>query len=126
MQTETYNLAVNLPSVEEFSERFPQYGNFAKNEGRILFDRIVTPESFNNCRVVSLELELPAVAGVAEICFQAVSEDRTLEWRGFIKQFIGAVVCKLMEVNGFAKTGIKKSVPHRMFTKGEYYRPIEK
>lgn len=128
MQTKTYSLPVNLPTVEEFAERFPQYGNFARNEGRFLFETIVSPESFNNAQVVTIGLNLPAVAGIAEICYQTVSNHDSIRWeerKGFLKQYIGAVVCKLMEVNGFEKTGVKKSVPHRNFTKGEVYHLVE-
>ncbi len=122
MKTKNYTLPVNLPSIDEFAVRFPQYGNFANNNGRFLYQRIVSPDCFNNARVATLELNLPAVAGIANICYQTVLEQATIEWRGFVKQFIGAVVCKLMEDNGFTKTGIKKSVPHSKFTKGEFYQ----
>ena len=121
MKTKEFTIPVNIPSIDEFAERFPQYGNFAKNEGNILFKRITTPDCYINARVVTLELKLPAVAGIAKICYQTVVEQTTLEWRGFIKQFTGAVVCKLMEDNGFRKTGLKKSVPHPKFTRGEVY-----
>lgn len=123
MKTENFTLAVNLPALEEFRERFPQYGNYAENEGNFLFERIVSPDCFNSARVATLDLNLPAVAGIADTCFQVVMEEGNIEWRGFIKQFIGAVICKLMEDNGFEKTGTKKSVPHSQFTKGEVYRP---
>jgi hypothetical protein len=126
MKTETFTLSVNLPSVEEFAERFPQYGDYARHDGNFLFERIVTPDCYNNARVTTLELKLPAVAGIAEICYQTVLEHATIDWRGFVKQFIGAVVCKLMEDNGFEKTGIKKSVPHPKFTKGEFYKRSDK
>jgi len=122
MKTKTFTLSVNLPSVEEFAERFPTYGNYAKGDGNFLFERIVAPDCYNNAKVATLVFELPAVAGVAEICYQTVSEHATIEWRGFVKQFIGAVVCKLMEDNGFEKTGTKKSVPHAKFNKGEFYK----
>jgi len=121
METEIYTISVNLPTLEEFGKRFPQYGRYARNDGRFIFERIVSPESFISARVATLDLELPAVAGIADICYQLVKDQRTIEWRGFIKQFIGAVVCKLMEDNGFVKTGRKKSVPHSNFTKGEVY-----
>lgn len=120
--TTTFTLSVNLPSVEEFAEQYPQYGNYAKHDGNFLFKRIVTPDCYNNARVATLVFELPAVAGIAEICYQTVLENETIEWRGFVKQFIGAVVCKLMEDNGFKKTDTKKSVPHPKFTKGEFYK----
>src|SRR5688572_4121501 len=92
MKTKTFTLSVNLPSVEEFAERFPQYGDYAKHEGNFLFERIVAPDCYNNARVITLQLKLPAVAGIAEICYQTVLEHGTIEWRGFVKQFIGAVV----------------------------------
>lgn len=122
MKTKTFTLSVNLPSVEEFAERFPKYGNYAKGDGNFLFERIVMPDCYNNAKVATLVFELPAVAGIAEICYQTVSEHATIEWRDFVKQFIGAVVCKLMEDNGFEKTGTKKSVPHAKFSKGEFYK----
>jgi hypothetical protein len=121
MQTATYNTTVFLPTVEEFAERFPQYGNYAKAIGKFLFDKIVTPECFIKAKVATIDLELPAVAGVAKDCYDAVENEKTIEWRGFVKQFIGAVVCSLMESNGFEKTGIKKSIPNEHFTKGEFY-----
>ena len=122
MKTEDFTLSVNLPSIEEFGKRFPQYEKFATNEGRFLYEKIVTPEGFINARVATLVFGLPAVAGIAEICVQTFKNQWRLEWRSFIKQFIGAVVCKLMEENGFEKTGTKKSIPHPQFTKGEVYR----
>ncbi len=121
MRTENFILSVNLPTTDEFGERFPQYKNFAENDGNFLFNRIISPESFINARVVTLILKLPAVAGIAEDCYNLVNDNGTVEWRGFIKQFIGAVVCKLMEDNGFQKTGRKKAIPHDQFTKGELY-----
>ena len=122
IKTKNFTLTVNLPTLDEFGERFPQYGNYAKTEGRFLYERIVSPDCYNSARVATLDLGLPAVAGIAKVCYKTVLDQGTLEWRGFIKQFIGAVVCKLMEDNGFAKTGVKKSVPHPNFTKGEVYQ----
>ena len=123
METRPFTLLVNLPTVDEFGERFPQYGNYAHNEANFLFERIVSPESFIYAKVAT-QLGLPAVSGIADGCYKLVVENGTIEWRGFTKQFIGAVVCKLMEDNGFEKTGIKKSVPHPKFTKGEFYKRI--
>jgi hypothetical protein len=121
METKQFSLSVNLPTVDEFEERFPQYGNYARNEANFLFARIVSPDSFVFAKVAT-QLGLPAVSGIADICYKLVIENRTIEWRGFTKQFIGAVVCKLMEDNGYKKTGIKKSIPHPEFTKGEFYK----
>ena len=123
MERRSFTLDVQLPSIDEFADRFPQYGNFAKNEGRFLFEKLVSPECYIRARVAT-ELDLPAVAGIAKISYQVVREQSSLEWRGFLKQFIGAVVCSLMEANGFEKTGIKKSVSDPNFTKAEFYREL--
>jgi hypothetical protein len=126
MKKQNFTLSVNLPSVDEFAERFKQYGKYAKGEnnedyGKQLFDLIVSPESFNNARVATLVLKLPALIGVAEICYETVLKNAPLKRQRFLRQFIGAVVCKLMEDNGFKKTGTKKSVPHNGFSKAEFY-----
>lgn len=122
METQLFELQVNIPSVEDFAIRFRQYGNFARNEGGFLFDRLMTSACFNRARVATVDFDLPAVAGVAKLCYQTVAEQNSVEWNGFLKQFIGAVVCALMEANGFEKTGTKKAIPHHAFTKGEFYR----
>ena len=122
METRTYSISVNLPTIDDFINHFPHYGNFARKEGRFLFERIISPDSFNNATVITKTLELPAVTGIAEICYQLVLDNGTIEWSNFVKQFIGAVVCELMEANGYKKTGIKKSIPHKKFTKGEFYQ----
>jgi hypothetical protein len=71
---------------------------------------------------VFTELGLPAVTGVAERCYSVAKDEEEIKWRGYLKQFIGAVVCALMEANNYSKTGNKASVPHHAFTKGEVYK----
>ena len=113
-------LNVNIPDLDEFKQRFPQYGSFARGDGSILFNHIMTPHSFIRAMVAS-ELGLPAVAGVAKSCIQIIKQNSTLLLSGHVKQFIGAITCSLMEANGFRKTGTKRSIPHPGFTKGEFY-----
>lgn len=66
-------------------------------------------------------LEMPAVAGIARSCYQQIQVQKEVSFSNFTKQFMGALVCTLMEANGFRKTGRKKAIPHPMFTKGEFY-----
>jgi hypothetical protein len=43
----------------------------------------------------------------------------------YVKKGIGAMVCAIMEANGYEKTGVKKAVPpfpYRVFSRGEVYR----
>lgn len=122
MPSKDFVFTVNLPTIEEFGERFPQYKGYAMNEGRFLYEIIISPESFIHARAITLILELPALTAIAEACQKAVLSRGSLDNWDFQKQFIGAVVCKLMEANGFEKKGQKKSVPIDHFTRGEVYQ----
>lgn len=121
MKAATYTLPVKLPSVEEFAAKYRAYGGYANTGGRFLFDTIVSPEGYNFARSVTLVFGLPAVAGIAKMVDDAVNAQGTVKWDNYLRQYIGAVVCMLMESNGFQKTGVKRSIPHRRFTKGEVY-----
>lgn len=120
MRKKRITLTANFPGLTEFAERFPQYGPFAREEGRFLFDLIMTIENYNRMQVFT-ESNLPAVTGVAGICYKEVNRVGSVQFSGYIKQFIGAVICCLMEFNNYKKTGIKRAVPHAKFTKGEVY-----
>lgn len=121
METKSITITVNTPSTDEFSEEYHQYGPFAKGDGNFLFQSIMAPESFIKAKAIS-DLGYPAVSGVAELCYIAVKGQSVIQWTPYVKQFIGAVVCSLMEANGYLKTGKKKSIPHPAFTKGEVYK----
>jgi hypothetical protein len=124
MQSQTLTLNIQIPELADFVDRFPQYGPFARGNGHFMFNLIMSPLSFLRCQVAT-ELNLPAVAGVAEISVNATSKQHVVAFDGFLKQFIGALVCSLMEANGFLKSGKKKSVPHPAYTKGEFYQKAE-
>jgi hypothetical protein len=121
----THTIACAVPSVADFSERFPRYGNFAANQGQFLFNLLMTPQSYVAAEVATVDLDRPAIAGVAKRIRQTVrqipADQRPRKW-GALKQFAGAVVCALMEANGFRKTGLKRSVSIRGFNRGEVYR----
>jgi hypothetical protein len=124
MDTRTIEYRVNIPSVAEFAERYPQYGPLARNDFHFLFELLMSPDAFVRARVATLDFELPAVAGIAATCYNAVQEQQTPQWNGLLKQFVGAVLCSLMMANGFEKTGTKRAIPHHGFTKGEFYRLV--
>ena len=113
MQVQPFHLSVNLPTVDDFAARYKQYGQFARGDGHFVFALLVSPTSFVRAQVATVDLDLPAVAGVAKICYEAVQAQTRIEWSGFVKQFIGAVICCLMEANGFKKTGTKKGEMYR-------------
>ena len=81
----------------------------------------MTPESYVAARAAVVNHDLPAVAGVAKICYDAVGGLKTtVEWNS-LKQYIGAIVSTLMVANGFKKTGTKKAVSRPGFTKAELH-----
>ena len=123
MQNQSVNLKAQIPGLTDFGERFPQYGPFARNEGNFIFKVIMNPFSFFRAKFAT-EMNLPAVSGVAEICFHETAQQKIVPFNGFLKQYIGALVCSLMEANGYSKTGKKKAIPHREFSKGEFYQCI--
>ena len=100
MDTQTIELRVNIPSVDEFAGQYPQYGTLARNDFRFLFELLMSPDAYIRARIVTLDLELPAVAGIAAMCYQAVQEHQTIQWNNVLKQFIGATICSLMLANG--------------------------
>jgi hypothetical protein len=126
MHTRNLTITANFPDLDEFENQYPQYGPFARGDGRFLYNLIMSIENFIRAQVFT-EFGYPAVTGVAECCFQAVSQNRRIRWSNFVKQFIGAVVCSLMEANHYQKTHKKKYVPHKakVFSKGEVYTPVQ-
>jgi hypothetical protein len=62
----SYTVACQIPTLVEFAARYPRYGNFAANEGRFLFDLLMTPDSFFAAEVATVDLDRPAIAGVAK------------------------------------------------------------
>ena len=120
METQTYTLSFNRPSVDEFALHYPQYGNLVRNEGLAFFDLIMTPESFLSAQAVTVDLGRPAIAGIARKVTPILKQH--IDRKNLFKQYIGAVVCVLMEANGFEKTNEKKSVQYPGFNRGEVYK----
>jgi len=116
---------VELPSIEEFAAKYPPYGPFAAGEGKFLFE-LLTAENFLRC-LFACELNMPAIAGIAAICDDAAAKQNIdLKQDNFKKQALGAMVSVLMEVNGWEKTGERKAVNQRAFSKGATYKIKEK
>lgn len=120
MNIRVYSKRVYCPDIVDFAKCYPQYAHFANGDGRTYFDLLTSPDSFIGAAVAS-ELGLSAISGVAEAC-QACAKQYNQKLDSYTKQFIGAVICCIMEANGYQKTGKKKSINHPDFTKGEFYR----
>jgi hypothetical protein len=122
MTTDTYTATVLVPNVEDLEALYPRHARFARTDGKFLFDLITSPASYIRASVATEDLGLPAVAGIAKMCHEAVQAQKAVPWSDRTKQFIGVVTSVVMQANGFQKTGTKKAIPHPAFTKGEFYQ----
>ena len=120
MRSSKYSLNVNLPDIEDFLGTYSRYTSLVNGDGKPLFEAIMWPEVFIRAAVIS-DIGLPAVLAAAEDCRLLVGQDNELSKKPFTKQFIGSVVCSLMEANGYKKTGTKRRVSHQSFSVGECY-----
>jgi hypothetical protein len=121
MTTSEFSFSASIPSLEDFGGRFPQYKPYAGGEGESLFKLLMRPESLNSA-IEATKIGLPAVTGIAELSIQEIKRTGRKP-TPFDKQFIGGVICSLMEANGYQKTGTKRAISHKAFSKGEFYEP---
>ena len=110
-------LQVEVPTLADFGARYRQYGSRAAGVGKPLYDLVMCPETFVAAAVVTDRLGLPAVAAIAE----EVSSLLGGAMQSIDKQFVGALICSLMLANGYVKTGRKRAIPQKGWSKGEVY-----
>ena len=120
MKSSKFSLIANLPDIEDFLDSYSRYTSLVNGDGKPLFEAIVRPEVFIRAAVMS-DIGLPAILSVAEDCKVLAGQHSAISLDPFTKQFIGSVVCSLMEANGYMKTGKKRRVPHESFSVGECY-----
>ncbi len=112
--------------VSAFRARYRNFAPLLERADLLLWSELNNEASFSHMRSATECWEFPAVAGVtrqvADI-LKSVPDDEV----DYIKQGIGAMVCCIMEKNGYVKTGIKRSVPpvpRRLFSRGEVYKRL--
>lgn len=120
MKTKTYSKVIRIPELKEFAVAYPQFAGVARGEGKFLFNIVMKPETFIQAMILT-EYGMPAVTSVADVCYNEAKKRRGFKFTGRVKQFIGAMIASLMIANGYDKTGRKKSIIHRAYTRGEFY-----
>ena len=120
MKTKIYSKQINIPEISEFATAYPQFAGLAKGDGKFLYDIVMKPETFIQAMVLT-EYDMPAVTSVAEVCYNEAKRKKGFQFTGRVKQFIGAMIASLMAANGYKKSGRKKSIIHRAYTRGEFY-----
>jgi len=123
MKTEKYIKTVQIPELIDFEKRFRRYAPYSESTGSPLFAAVMTPESFVSAEEATY-LARPAVAGIVRAVEHLLPTDR--KDRDYAKQFVGALVCCLMEANDYAKVQSngkdkKKAVGVEGFTVGQVY-----
>jgi hypothetical protein len=114
-----FNKEINILSKNDFLEERPQFKATLDSQiGTKLFDFTIQKEIIMDLIYFSKLTNSPAVEGVVN-SLKAIGIN-SLENRE--KQFFGALVCEILEVNGFEKTGKKSTVKSGIFTTGEVYR----
>ena len=120
MKKKIYSKEIFIPELKEFSVTYPQFAGLANGEGKFLFEIVMKAETFIQAMILT-EYGMPAVTSVAEVCFNEARKKRGFQFTGRVKQFIGAMIASLMAANEYKKTGRKKSIIHRAYTRGEFY-----
>ena len=118
-----FTKTVQIPDLCDYEKRFPYHAVHASGGGKMLFEVIMQPESFIWAEAATI-LGRPAVAGIASKI--EASLPASGKKRDYAKQFVGTLVCSLMEANGYTKAEIngrdkKKAVGVAGFTVGQMY-----
>lgn len=117
--------AFKASSLKDWPAKFRHFLSVVEENGE-LWALLNSEESFQKMRWATLDLNLPAVAGVVKQCAPYVKKAAPAKRKDWLKKAIGAMVCVVMENNEFETTGQKKAVPpvpERVFRVGEFYQP---
>lgn len=120
MNTQEYRRTVVIPGIDNFLKAYPRFKEFVQGTGGELYAAIMQPAVFIRAEAAA-EFGYPSVLAVAEISQNFWRKHNIDPRDSFSKQCVGSAICLLMEVNGYRKSGTKKSVPHPAFTSGEVY-----
>ncbi len=105
---------------QAFKQKYKNFAQLVDRPDLGLWAELNNEAAFSLMRAATVALDLPAVAGISKLVAPVVLQAAESE-RDFIKQGIGAIVCFIMESNGYRKTDTKRSVPGKLFNRGEVY-----
>jgi hypothetical protein len=114
--------------IEDFKKKYRHFGPLVMGAAAPLYTAINNEESFRKLVWATEDLDLPAIAGIVKLCAEIILAAPP-ELHDQLKKCAGAIVCAVMEANGYQKTGVKKAVPPvpvRVFKVAEVYESVEK
>jgi len=109
---------------ETFREKYRNFAPLLDRADLRLWDELNNEAAYSHMRSATECWEYPAVAGVTRLMAPLLVKVPEAEL-DYVKKGIGAMVCCIMESNGYCKTGIKRSVPPiplRVFSRAEVYQ----
>lgn len=121
----------NLDIEKDFKTKYTAHiKRFNSVEGKLLLAIITDPVMILSMMIVSDELKLPAVSVIAGVCSDALKAIGK-ELNDNTKRFIGALVCSVLEANGYQKkvrdkdnSYEKRAVSHSDFTVAQVYERV--
>jgi hypothetical protein len=118
MQKVDITKSINMITKEDFEQNRPQYKPTLYSEvGDKLFDIIVTPETILELIYFTKLTKSPAV----QVVVDKIKDSGLTKLEDREKQYIGVIVCEILENNGFCKSGKKSTVKGDIFSTGEVY-----
>jgi len=111
------------PTVSDHEARYPRSLCNTPQKARI-FEILTTPEEINDALVTVRRTGNSPVTVYEPILRQAIENNDIQSLSHHEKQFVGTVICTVMELNGFSKVGKKQSFANGLFTKAELYESM--
>jgi hypothetical protein len=123
MKTVKIKKKINIISKDDFLQKRPQFVKSLESEmGSKLFDIATESEAVMELIYFSRLTSSPAVESMIDrLKLNSIESLQNRE-----KQFFGALVCDILESNGFEKSGKKSTVKGGIFSTGEIYREVIK
>ena len=112
--------AITIPSLREFAKRNPHLRRYiASREGRWLFRLLMNQIALHGAEEATTR-SLPALAGVAErIVHGAIRSE--INCTRHMRTCAGALICALLEANGYEISGGRRHVYHPLFVRAQMY-----
>ncbi len=116
--------AFNEASVVDFQAKYRNFAQLINRTDLQLWTTLNNEAAFSHMRSATVCWGYPAVAGITFLIAPILEKVEAADV-DYVKKGTGAMVCSIMEANGYQKTGVKKAVPpfpYRIFSRGEVYQ----
>lgn len=120
MRTGTTQCIFKVPSRNEWVVAHPQKASSSTARALAIFDFLSKPGLILQAVLATEAFEMPPITGVA-LALNHEFPNLSIHER----QTIGSILCLIMELNGYSRTGRKRSIGFKPWSKGELYRRKE-